>query len=259
VLFRSTEADPREWLDYLTDQLNATTAATRWAVTLTAEGLVKITYTGSAGTHTITWDGTGGTSTTVRNLTGFDANVSVTIPSGTGTDYDTSTYHPCRCAFAFARPDDTGWIKRPAGMVAAELEDGSVNVLTDYRQIISREFTVRFIPATWSDRSSGGATGTPMWPEDTVALSSLWTQPTPAISTAPPYTWHQFAQDAAGVRCAYTFEFQQHIAASATVYDCGYLSARTLMEPSVGLSVANWSALHDLRTFSVTLVARETR
>jgi hypothetical protein len=251
-----TEASPREWLDYLADQINAGTSATRWSVTLTSAGLVLIAYSGT-GTGTITWDGTSSTSTMVRNLCGFDANVSVTSAPAVVTA--TGTYHPTRCAFAFARPDDTGWMPTPAAMVAVTHGDGSVDALTDYRQIVRREFTVRFIPNTWADRSSGGATGTPAMPAETVALASLVTQPTPSVSVAPPYTWLQFLQDAAGVRIAYTFRFAEHIAASLTVYDVGYLAERSLMEPSQRLSVANWGALVDRANLGVTLVTREAR
>jgi hypothetical protein len=238
-----TATDPYELLSIVDANLGS-----QWALTFTADGRIKVTYTGAVVNGAITWG-----STTIRNLLGFDANVGPITAGSNGSQ--TGTYQPTHCAFLIARTDDTGWVPSPQKFALAEMPDGSVYGRGDNRRRLKRTFNARFLPVDYATRTTLSAASTPCFP-----AKSRWAAPSSAAGTSPPWSVYELLTTSHAQKLGCAFGTYQDLVNGSTTYDAAYWTAETVnADEAVGPTVANWSARRDWRGLSLWFSAEETR
>lgn len=236
----TSASGPYDILDAFEDALNAAPGAAYWSVRLQASGAVRITYN-STGTGTITW-----TSTDLRNLLGFTGNLSLAQDA-----YSTATYAPGGCIVAScADEEDTGWQATPTGVASSETLAGVAVVSDSTHRKISRACTLRLLPFTQAEQTSGERL-TPAFPEETTANAARWTTPSATAYYSAAFSAHEFVATVhriAGAPAAFSIGgLQSLIATSTTTFDVGYVSTETLRGGDLfPHSVPGWYARRDL-------------
>ena len=112
-----TATQPKDLLRTFQAALNLGVGGTFWTVTLTAAGLVRITYAGGTGAASITWS-----SAALRNLLGFTGGTATFAAPGAFAD---GALQPLFCAFSHnARRGSTGRVHVPRKVALATTDDG---------------------------------------------------------------------------------------------------------------------------------------
>lgn len=222
----------------------------RWSVALRASGLVRITYLGTS-TGSITW----GSATALRNLLGFDADL-----SGLATNaYVEGAYLPTHCVFATAAQNDTGWKAKASRVAASRLPNGQVYGWTDGLGALTRSLDLRLLPKDWTVRatfaSASSFPGTPAFGATARRTNPGAGEP----GQAPPWGAAETIATGAGVSCGFTDQLDRLIAGTVTTFDHVYLSPAGLAAAEVVLSVPGYDARRDLAGVELSFVAEETR
>jgi hypothetical protein len=241
-----TTDDPKDVLATFQAALNGA----RWSVALRASGLVRITYLGTS-TGSITW----GSATALRNLLGFDADL-----SGLATnDYVESAYLPTHCIFGGATRNDTGWKAKASRVAASRMPTGRVYGWTDGLQQLTRSLDLRLLPKDWTVRATlASSTSAP--PTPAYGPAARLTNPASGEpGQAPPWGASETIATGAGVSCGFTDRFEDMIAGSVTTFDHVYLTPNGIPSAEVVLSEPGWDARRDLTGLELSLFAQESR
>jgi hypothetical protein len=226
----ASHVDPAELLDAVETALDAT----KWTLTMSAVGLVQVTYVGS-GNGSVDLSGC----TTLRSLLGFTGNTGTLASGATAT----ATYQPTHCVFAAACDPDSGWTDTAARFAGAALPDGTVYGWHDGRANYRRAATLRLLPRDIAARTALGASGTPAFPVSTRWLSPSTSEP----AQAPPWAAADTLATAYGIECGVCWgTLQQVIAGSVTAYDKVYFTPEMAAAPRVALSIQNYDARRDV-------------
>jgi hypothetical protein len=196
---------------------------TKWTVTLTTEGLVRTTYSGTTTNGQVQW-GTGATTgQPIKNVLGYTANLGPLTPGASAT----ASYQPLFCLFNCARPRDTEWDPMPAGVAASKTGLGRVVAFDSGVECYSRAMDFAWHPATDAFRIAQGALGTIIRQPFT---STRRRQPSSVVGTTltPPWTVHEFLALARGRRLAAVInQFQEYVAGSVSSWNAVYLDPET--------------------------------
>lgn len=238
--------DPKDVLATFQAALNGA----RWSVSLRASGLVRVTYLGTS-TGSITW----GSATTLRNLLGFDADVSNLATNG----YAEGAYLPTHCVFASAAQNDSGWKAKASRVAVSRLPSGRTYGWTDGLGVLTRALDFRLLPKDWTTRatfaSSSSFPGTPA-----LGTTSRRTNPgSGEPGQAPPWGASETLATGAGLSCGFTDQLEAMIAGSVTTFDHVYLTPNALAAAEVVLSVPGYDARRDLAGVELSFVAEESR
>lgn len=222
----------------------------RWSVALRASGLVRITYLGTS-TGSITW----GSATTLRNLLGFDADISGLATNG----HVEGAYLPTHCVFGGPARNDTGWKARASRVAASRLPSGRVYGWTDGLQQLTRSLDLRLLPKDWTVRATlASSTSAP--PTPAYGLATRLTNPASGEpGQAPPWGASETIATGAGVSCGFTDRFEDLIAGSTTTFDHVYLTPNGISSAEVVLSESGWDQRRDLTGLELSFVAQESR
>lgn len=222
----------------------------RWSVALRASGLVRITYLGTS-TGSITW----GSATTLRNLLGFDADISGLATNG----HVEGAYLPTHCVFGGPARNDTGWKARASRVAASRLPSGRVYGWTDGLQRLTRSLDLRLLPKDWTVRATlASSTSAP--PTPAYGLATRLTNPASGEpGQVPPWGASETIATGAGVSCGFTDRFEDLIAGSTTTFDHVYLTPNGLTSAEVALSEPDWDQRRDLTGLELSFVAQESR
>ena len=238
--------DPKDVLATFQTALNGA----RWSVSLRASGLVRITYLGTS-TGSITW----GSATTLRNLLGFDADISGLATNG----HVEGAYLPTHCVFGGPARNDTGWKARASRVAASRLPSGRVYGWTDGLQQLTRSLDLRLLPKDWTVRATlASSTSAP--PTPAYGLATRLTNPASGEpGQVPPWGASETIATGAGVSCGFTDRFEDLIAGSTTTFDHVYLTPNGLTSAEVALSEPDWDQRRDLTGLELSFVAQESR
>jgi hypothetical protein len=238
--------DPKDVLATFQAALNGA----RWSVSLRASGLVRITYLGTS-TGSITW----GSATTLRNLLGFDADISGLATNG----HVEGAYLPTHCVFGGPARNDTGWKARASRVAASRLPSGRVYGWTDGLQQLTRSLDLRLLPKDWTVRATlASSTSAP--PTPAYGLATRLTNPASGEpGQVPPWGASETIATGAGVSCGFTDRFEDLIAGSTTTFDHVYLTPNGLTSAEVALSEPDWDQRRDLTGLELSFVAQESR
>lgn len=227
-----TSTDPTELLSAVTAALGAS----KWLVSLTSSGLVRVKYLGS-GTGTLDFTA----ATTLRSLLGLTS--STVGPLATNATFD-APYLPTHCLFGFVVEPDTGWVDDAGRFAGARLPDGTVYGWDDGRVTYTRRATWRLLPKDWTARTALGASATPAW-----GLQSRWLYPASGEpGQTPPWGAVDTLATAAGRQCAVTWgDLQDHVAGTATGYELVYLTPESRTSGTrVSLSIPFYDQRRDV-------------
>jgi len=241
-----TADDPKDVLATLQTALNGA----RWSVSLRSSGLVRITYLGTS-TGSISWGG----ASSLRNLLGFDADISGLATNG----YAEGAYLPTHCIFGGAARNDTGWKTRASRVAASRMPTGRVYGWTDGLATVTRSLDLRLLPKDWTLRatvaSSSSFPGTPAY-----GLAARLTNPASGEpGQAPPWGAAETIATAAGLSCGFTDQLDALLAGSTSTFDHVYLTPNGLTSAEVVLSEPGWDARRDLAGVELSLFAQESR
>ncbi len=241
-----TADDPKDVLATFQAALNGA----RWSVSLRASGLVRVTYLGTS-TGSITW----GSATTLRNLLGFDADVSNLATNG----YAEGAYLPTHCVFASAAQNDSGWKAKASRVAVSRLPSGRTYGWTDGLAPLTRSLDLRLLPKDWTLRatvaSSSSFPGTPAY-----GLATRLTNPgNGEPGQAPPWGAAETIATAAGLSCGFTDQLDALLAGTTSTFDHVYLTPNGLTSAEVVLSEPGWDARRDLAGVELSLFAQESR
>jgi hypothetical protein len=203
-----------------------------WAFSLQSTGLVRIQYNG-AGTGTLNFDGAGVT----RKLLGWASGISTT----TGGYLD-GAYLPTHAVFAFNRAGDTGWVSVPRPGAWAVMPTGVVYGWQGATARQTRQFTLRFHPTDWTQRTALSSLATPLYPDDESRIRT----PTATPGVSYPWSIHDFVRTAGGLRLGAALGTLQARISGTGTFDEAYLLPEALTaDGATRLSVANWSQRTD--------------
>lgn len=227
-----TATDPSELLTAVTAALGAT----KWLVSLTAEGRVRFTYLGaSTGTLDFT------AATVLRSLLGLTS--STIGPLATNATAD-APYLPTHCVFGLACDPDSGWVDDAGRFAGARLPDGVVYGWDDGRVSFTRRATWRLLPKDWAARTDLGASGTPAF-----GLASRRRSPaTGEPGQVPPWGALDTLATAAARQCGVVWgNLQDVIAGTAAAFELVYLTPEARNAGSkVAISIPSYDARRDV-------------
>jgi hypothetical protein len=223
-----------------------------WTVALTALGLVRFTYTGTA-TGTLTLP------SSVKALLGFTGTIG---PLATGAS-QTADYQPTHCVFSLNFSGDDGWMRRPPRVAAQTMPDGRVYGLTDRTPGALRRVTMQLHPknqtvkAAWNVANpTDPMLATPAFPPDSRYLSSYTGEP----GQSPPWSVLDTLNIQVDQSWAVAFgNLQELIAGSGSdlTFDVCYPTPTSMQSGGVtGPSAPNWDARYDIRDVELSLVQK---
>lgn len=226
----NNHADPAELLAAVESALGAS----KWSVTMGADGRARFTYLGSS-TGSISFGG----ATTLKAILGLAGDIGPLATNATAT----ATYAPTHCVFAAAMDPDSGWIDQAARFAGAQMPDGTVYGWHDGRAALRRTATFRLLPKDAAFASALASTATPAFP-----AASRWLSPsTDEPAQAPPWSALDTLATAYTVECGVTWgDLQGVIGGTVAAYERVYLAPEMAQAPRIALSLPNYDARRDV-------------
>lgn len=213
-----TATDPKSMAIYLSSIMGA-----GWTTPVTEDGLPIFSYSGAAGS--VAWGA--GNGAILRDVLGFQADF-----GPLNNSQAIANRMPSHVIRARGRVGDLDSIREPAGVAAAERDDGVVYGFSSGQFKIRRKCSLDHHPRDSAFAASTGLLGTPLWHAETVQLASDVQRPVEGLPTAAPkmpHTCHQFLAWAMGRRLALALGTWPKIyATTVTDWDEGYLAAESI-------------------------------
>lgn len=205
----TSELTAAEFLNHVQQRLNNGIAGAVWTVTITAEGFVKITYSGT-GSASITWEA----EHVIRNLLGF-TGTSLSFAAG---QTRTATYQPTHCIFAVGRELNAPYEHQRQNVAAVQTRGGRVSAIFGGTRPTVVAFDSSLHPTTAAYQTSSAVYSTPIEPDrDPTTVSD-------AAGTSPPWSMLDFMGASWGHALGALWgTFQDEVAGVATKYDLVYL------------------------------------
>jgi hypothetical protein len=249
----ASEILPLNFLAYVVDRLNSGTGFSYWSGTVTAEGFVKLTYSGG-GTGTVSSWGSGNV---VGTLLGYGSTA--VGPLATGAS-QTAAKHPPFVLYAIGRGASTGWDRKKPVSAYAVAGDGRTYGWSDRVRRLAQTFDLIGHPSTWTTRTSLSAAGTPLYPD---TASRFITPPSTLVTAsdipALPWSVLDFIDAAPGHDlAAFLGTFQTALTGGTTTFDRVHLDPDFHQGDSVSAPMqTNWSARYNVRRFGLRLVTKD--
>jgi hypothetical protein len=226
----NSHADPAELLAAVESALGAS----KWSVTMGADGRARFTYLGSS-TGSISFGG----AATLKAILGLAGDIGPLATNATAT----ATYAPTHCVFAAAMDPDSGWIDQAARFAGAQMPDGTVYGWHDGRNNYRRSAAFKLLPKDAAFAASLASDATPAFP-----ARSRWQSPaTDEPAQAPPWGALDTLATAYGIECGITWgELQEILGGTVTAYEKVYLTPEMAQAPRVALSIPGYDARRDV-------------